>query len=399
MVNGTGRIPVPLKNRWRRFRYSTLPVLGLLSLLTATFCMWQHAGEIPHAYGQVEVVQVPVATALSGILAPLQRGRWALYDTVEKGEIVAQLDDRPLAAELAVLKEELLRLQKELEGARDKLAVREADRTRNYLGETARLLADDIRLHVELQQRRLAVLERQIKVEVDRLEAQRTNTYYECLKPLYDKKMVSEQEMNNARSYRDEAAKRLAENIKVAEEAKKQQGDAEERLGAYPKVAPFLAADLDKELAPIAAAADVQSKRIRAMEIEISRLAIYAPIRGMITAIHHWPGENVRAGDAIVTLADTQGRYIVGYLRQEQHVVPEVGMAVDVRMRAVVARPVPSKVECIGPQIEPIPPHMCRDPKIPEWGLPVRVRLPEQFTGRPGELFELTFKTHAKSGS
>ena len=72
--NGMGRIPVPWKNRWRHFRYSTLPVLGLLVLLASTFWLWNRAGEIPHAYGQVEVVRADVATALSGILTPLPRG-------------------------------------------------------------------------------------------------------------------------------------------------------------------------------------------------------------------------------------------------------------------------------------------------------------------------------------
>jgi multidrug resistance efflux pump len=398
MVNGNGRIPVPWKNRWRRFRYTTLPVLGLSALLAATFWLWNRAGEIPHAYGEVEVVRVDVATALSGILAPLPRGPWTLFDTVEPDQIVAQLDERPLRAEMTVLEQELVRLQKELGAVADRLAVSEADRARRYLGETARLLADSIRLRVELEHRRLAVLERQVLVEIDRLEAQRTNTYLECLKPLYENKMVSAQEINNARSYRDEAAKRLAENLKVLAEAQSQERGAEGRLDQLPKLAAFLAADLDKELAPIAAAADVQRGRIAALGVEINRLTIRAPLRGAISAIHHWPGENVRAGDAIVTLAAPQGRYIVSFLRQEQHVVPAVGMPVDVRMRAVVARPVPSVVERIGPQIEAIPPHLCRDPKIPEWGLPVRIALPENFSGRPGELFEVTFKTRAASG-
>ena len=47
MANGIGRIPVPLKNRWRQFRYSTLPVLGLVFLLASTFWLWNRAGEIP----------------------------------------------------------------------------------------------------------------------------------------------------------------------------------------------------------------------------------------------------------------------------------------------------------------------------------------------------------------
>ncbi len=56
----------------------------------------------------------------------------------------------------------------------------------------------------------------------------------------------------------------------------------------------------------------------------------------------------------------------------------------------------PSKVELVGPQVEAIPEHLCRDPKMPEWGVPVRITIPKGFSGRPGELFEVTFKTHPK---
>ena len=99
-------------------------------MLAATFWLWNRAGEIPHAYGEVEVVRVDVATALSGILAPLPRGPWTLFDTVEPDQIVAQLDERPLRAEMTVLEQELVRLQKELGAVADRLAVSEADRAR-----------------------------------------------------------------------------------------------------------------------------------------------------------------------------------------------------------------------------------------------------------------------------
>jgi multidrug resistance efflux pump len=132
------------------------------------------------------------------------------------------------------------------------------------------------------------------------------------------------------------------------------------------------------------------------VEIEISRLTIRSPIRGVICAINHWPQSAIRAGEPIVTLASEKGRYLVSYVRQEQHVEPKVGMDVDVRKRLAVSPTVRTIVERVGPQVEQIPEHLCRDPKMPEWGLPVRITLPSDFSGRPGELFEVTFKTRSK---
>jgi multidrug resistance efflux pump len=327
--------------------------------------------------------------SLAGILKRLPQSDWKLYEKVKADQVVAQLDDGLLRAEMSALEKDLDRLQKELNAAKTKFAASEADRAQTYL-------AESVQLRFELEQRRIAALTQQVQVEVDRLEAERTNTYFECIKPLYDKKMISEQELANARLYRDEAAKRLAENLKVAGEAQSQQKEAEERLKKLPD---FLPIDVEKQLAPIAASVEVQRTRIGGMEIQIKQLTIHAPISGMICAINHWPGENVPAGEPIMTIASDNGRYLVSFVRQEQHVEPKEGMAVDVRKRAVVSPALQSIVESVGPQIEPIPQHLCRDPKIPEWGLPVRITLPETFSGRPGELFEITFKKALQDAS
>jgi multidrug resistance efflux pump len=386
VVNGMERISTPWRLRWHRFRYTTLPLLGLVSFTVLTLLLWTRQGEMPHAIGEVEAIRVDVASPLSGILMPLPQGPWSLYETVEPNQVLAQLDDRPLQAQLATLVQELARLRKELDALGAKLAVSEADRGLNYM-------ADAVRLRVELEQRGLVVLERGAEVAVNRLEAQRRSVYFDCLKPLYDKKIVSEIELNNARMLRDEAVKRLAENSKVLGEAETQKKGALARLEQLPK---FLPADVAKELAPIAAAILVQQARIREVEVDISRLTIRAPIRGMISAIHHWPQSAVRADDPIITLAADQGRYLVSFIRQEQHVNPKVGMDVDVRKRAAISPTVRTVVEQVGPQVELIPVHLCRDPKMPEWGLPVRITLPKDFAGRPGELFEVTFKTRSK---
>jgi multidrug resistance efflux pump len=385
-MNDTRRIPIPWRLRWRRFRYSTLPMLGFFSFVAVSFWLWTNAGEMPHAIGEVEAVRVNVSAGTAGMLLPLPQGNWKLFDVVEPNQIVAQLDDRALRAQMATLQQELAQLRKEIEAATAKLATAETDRARSYQ-------AESVRLRVEFEQRRLAVIEKQMQVEVDRLEAERTKTYFECIQPLYEKKMISEQELANAKSYRDAAAKRLAEDVKVAGEAESLRKEAEERLKQLPD---FLPTDAAKELSPLTAAIDVQQTRIAGLEVEINRLTIRAPIGGMICAIQHWPSENLPAGESVLIIASNQARYLVSFVRQEQRIEPKEGMAVDLRKRAVISPPVQTVVERVGPQIEPIPQHLCRDPKIPEWGLPVRIQLPPNFAGRPGELFEVTFKN--KSG-
>ena len=121
----------------------------------------------------------------------------------------------------------------------------------------------------------------------------------------------------------------------------------------------------------------------------------------MICTIHRWPQSAIKAGEPILTVGSDERRYIVSYVRQEQHVDPKVGMEVEVRKRAAISPTKHTVVEQVGPQIELIPVHLCRDPKYPEWGVPVRITLPKDkdFAGRPGELFEVTFKTRSKDNS
>jgi multidrug resistance efflux pump len=386
-MSGAGRIPIPWKHRWRRFRYGALPLLGLAACATATLYLWGQQGVLPQTIGEVESVRVEVTAAADGSLVPLAGGAWTLYDEVEFNQVVAQLDDSPIRAQLATLTAELARLRKEFDAESAKLVVSEADRARSHS-------ADDLRLRVETEQRRLAVLDRRIEVETDSLELERLNIRISCLTPLFAKKLISELEMKNERMLRDQVAKRLAANTKCLGEAETQFRAAEVRLRQH---SPLLAADSAKELAPFAAAAAVQESLIREMEVNIGKLAIRAPIRGSICAVLRRPGETVRAGDPILTLAVESGRYIVSYVRQEQRIKPHVGMPVEVRAMAPVSRVLSSVVERVGPQVEAVPLHQCRDPRIPEWGLPVRIALPRGFASRPGELIEVTFRSHTKN--
>ena len=98
----------------------------------------------------------------------------------------------------------------------------------------------------------------------------------------------------------------------------------------------------------------------------------------------------------MVTLAEEQGQYIVGYIRQQQRWQPVAGTVVEVRPRGQPGRRIDAYVDRIGPQVELIPVHQLRNPKIPEWGLPVRVAADRLSDVRPGELVDLVFRTYQK---
>jgi hypothetical protein len=46
--------------------------------------------------------------------------------------------------------------------------------------------------------------------------------------------------------------------------------------------------------------------------------------------------------------------------------------------------------------VEPVPAHQLRDPKVLEWGVPVRITVPAGLTLKPGELLDVAFSPVAE---
>jgi len=387
-MTATQRIPIPWKHKWRRFRYSVMPVLSFVVCVGLTLWLWDRQGQLPNAVGEVEAVRVDVTAGSDGLLAPLPRGTWTLFDQVEKGEVVARLDDRPVHAQAETVRLELERLRKELDAAAAQIELDEAVRRSTHLRNMAQMQWDLARL-------KLDVLDRRTALEVDRVELMARRARLDFLRSLREKEIVGELELTEEQMLYDQVAKRVAEQEKALSEAQSNLAAAQSNTATLPEP---VHADVARLLAPLQAAILAQESRVRELELAVQMLEIRAPISGTICAIHRWPGQHVRTGDPIVTIAAQKGRYIVSYVRQEQRLYVEPGMPVALRLRAPASREIPSSVERVGPQIEPVPPHLLRDPTRPEWGQPVRIVLPPKLPVRPGELIDITFEPWKQSG-
>ena len=380
---GRGVIRTPWSHRWRRFRYSVLPLLSFAGCVVLVAWMWHWRGRQPNAVGEVEAVRVDVSVGVDGLLMSLPDGQWTLFDSVQSDQLLARLDDRPVRAQLETSRGELARLKKEVDAAQVRLALEQADRQRDHQQEATRLAW-------QAERYRLEMLDRKVLIEAERIDLKRREMELEFLVPMEARASLSELEIAERKLRRDEAAKRIEEQEAALAEMKGQWQAATEALGRY---RPLESAEVRPLLAPLEAATAAQESRIRELELEINSLEIRAPISGTVCAIHSWPGQRVRAGDPIVTLAAEHGRYIISYVRQEQGFRPRRGMAVVVRMRLPGARPVDTVVERVGAQVELVPPRHRRDPAVPEWGQPVRIVSPRDLPLRPGESVDVTFQT------
>ncbi len=379
---------MPWSSRWRRFRQGLLPILTFLGCGALVFWGLERQGQQPNGVGEVEAVRVDVAVRIDGLLVPLRDSPpWRLLDQVPADAPIARLDDRPLEARLTAFRAELLRLRKTLEAEQVRVALAEADRRTTHLREATRLAW-------QVEQDRMSVLDRRALVEGDRIVLERRDARVKFLTPLHQRGAVSDLEISDERLLRDEIRKRLAESQKALDEAAQKCQAAAERLKELP---PLVAAEVKQLLAPVEAAVAVQEANIGQIELEREWLDIRAPIAGTIVAVHRRPGQSVRAGDPVVTIAADQGRYIVGYVPQENRFRPEAGMAVEVQSRLPASPTLEGVVDQVGPQIELIPEHQRRNAQMMEWGQPVRILLPEGLEARPGELLDIRFNPARRS--
>ncbi len=73
-------------------QHTALPVVSFSACLLLTLWLWQQQGELPNAVGEVEAVRIDVAVGSDGVLVPLPRGQWTLFDQVEANAVIARLD-------------------------------------------------------------------------------------------------------------------------------------------------------------------------------------------------------------------------------------------------------------------------------------------------------------------
>jgi multidrug resistance efflux pump len=118
---------------------------------------------------------------------------------------------------------------------------------------------------------------------------------------------------------------------------------------------------------------------------------IPSPISGTLVAIRCLPGQMVIPGQLIATIAADHGQHIVGYIPEESSLSARRGMRVTLRSRTAGAPRLTSEVEEVGVQIERIPRHQQTSAAMPQWGTPVRIKVPTDMALRPGALVDLQF--------
>ncbi|MEX2141193.1 MAG: hypothetical protein WD894_18150 [Pirellulales bacterium] len=387
------KIPVPWSQRWRTVRVRTLPVLVFALAVGGTAYLWNRQLVMTQAVGEVYGRRIDLAVQYDGVLLDSPYRSWKLYDRVNAGDLLAQLDERPTLALIDTVRQELKQARGELAAAEEEFRTTQDDREFERLRE-ARELAIDI------ENRRLEIADRKTLLAQARMELARQQPRLEVVDRLMakDTRLMNELDTLEVRRLRDVAQATIEGHEQYIAAAEALLASAVARQNRQTTA---VKADLDRVLNPLRAALEYQSARIRELEVILPALEIRSPIAGYIVPttlssnapvqpIAAMPGQQVRAGTVLFTVAAEEPEYIVSYVRPTQRLQPEVGMTVAVRPRHgnQIAH---ATIDRVGPQVELVPSHQVRDQRVTEWGLPVRIQVPRVLQLRPGELVDLKF--------
>ena len=378
-------IRTPWRQHLRRVRYQLAPVAIFAAAAVLTGWLWSRHVGLPNTVGEVYAVRVDVASPVAGEILGLPGKPVALFDEIRQGQVVALLDDRAAVALLARMQDDLSRLRIDLETTILATSNRQASLK-------AQSQSDARALALDIEKLRLGIVERQGLIETDKVELERLNTKCDAVRPLVEKGIEARLTLLNLEMQRDVIKQRIESTRKTLAEAETQKAACEERLKSFP---PLVTEDVQKQVAPIREAIAAQEARVKEVQRLLASREVRAPVSGTVAAIHAFPGQSVTAGQPILTIAGTETECILIYVREGQRIRPVAGMSVSVQARTIPRDTGWAKVEQVGSQVEPVPPHQLRDPKVPEWGVPVRIPVPPGLVLKPGELVDVAFSRTA----
>ena len=326
------RIPLARTVRWRRIRSQTIPVLSFLLAVVASGWFWQHFGAAARGVGEVDSPRVDVVSPTAGLVISLPhqaRGQWMVYDHVQAGDVIARIEDQQLEISKNLLRQEVTQLL-------DQLKERQTETAADDGGDPA--ASEAVRLAWQYEQSQLLSLDEQLAAG-----AQVT----------------------------------VAENY-----------DLVSAPAELPEAVPAASREALARLRETRRGLELRRKELY---LSTQSLEIQSPISGTLVAVHCWPGQMVPPGGVIATVAADYGRNIVGYIPEESSLVARPGMRVTLRTRVAGSRRLTSEIEQVALQIERIPSHQRTVSTTPQWGTPVRIKMPSDAVLQPGALVDVVF--------
>lgn len=296
-------------------------------------------------------------------VGPLQAGRLQavpvrLGQAVKAGEVLAQLDTRPLELRRERLRAELAQAQ----------AVVVAEQE----------LQDTLLQLNQLQAVSTHIDEARARAELHELDLQ-----VKRLAWLGSRRLVRESELEDARRRQ----RALAADLEA-----RPAGTARELalMGRRPRSAAEQAQRLAERLAPYRAAVVASEAALREVEFELAALTLRSPVTGMVAGILQRAGDALGAGMAVVTVVTTRPGHIVAYVPERQLRTLQPGAPVLLRRPGSFLSVLSGRVTELAPMVEELLPRARASASVPAWGRRAIIVLDIPVPLVPGEAFRVS---------
>jgi len=353
-------IPTPPGQRWRSFRYAYAPVLVFTSVLLTIGALWQKHVAPATLVMQVEPVQRAVISPQAGIVTNLFVQQ---YERVEAGQAIAEvisLDDQRLDSQLQLLRSQISLSQLELAA-----------------------LIDRDRLAFDFHGLRVEYLKQKVELAMAEAELEPAERDFEIAQRLRQENVIGDIEVD----YFEKIAAPLKAQV---EQTTALVTELEGRLAAAADLGEFVtSSQRNNTFSDSLASLEEQRRNLNALASE--PVILRSPIAGVVSVVHHQPGDSVLPGAPVVTVSATEGSRLVGYLHPPLSIEPAPGMPVILRTRSKGRFEAQTQLAAVGAQFEVITNLVFMRPGAPyELGLPIAVVMPEAFKQmvRPGEVVE-----------
>lgn len=364
-------LPGVLGGRLRE-RISGSHVSVAVWLVAASVVAYMLAGRA-RTFEYVGIAQALQYEVSSGVPGTVGAVLVEAYAPVERGQVIARLDDAELVARLETARAVIAQLSAELEAERARVGLQEA----NLATDRRRFQIDEQRLYLE-------ILSLRVVLESDLVELERLNLQAERAQALAGEGILSQSQIDDLRLQRDRVGRRIEENRKLLEETQREYRAAASRREAYERQ--FPAPDRDPLLEPLRAGVRAQERRVEEIEIQRRGLALRSPVVGRVSQVLARSGQYVLPGEPVVFVQEETATEIVAYASDTSAAKVAERSRVTAMRRVGPSVVAESVVMRVGAAIEMMPQRLWRDPATPDYGLPFVIAGVPELRLRPGEV-------------
>ena len=147
---------------------------------------------------------------------------------------------------------------------------------------------------------------------------------------------------------------------------------------------------------PLKQALALEEEKAKVFEQKLKPVQMLAPIDGTVTRVHRHAGEQIMAGEPLITITAPQAERIVAYLPYGYRLKPKIGMKVEVRTRpssSLVRQVSLAEITGVGPHVQPVTnapgAALGVRPAVLLIGRPISVSVPAGLKLLPGEPVDL----------